>query len=108
MDGLEEPYRTTITRRFVRGETPTEIARALEIPKKTVYTRIDRPSGPAILAGWRVREIAGAPKIIDVVIEGISMTIAQRHEFASVTRRGGIEELVQMLRAQTEKRSEAG
>ena len=42
VDSLEEPYRTAITRRFVRGESPDEIARHLGIPTKTVYTRIHR------------------------------------------------------------------
>ena len=70
-----------------------------------MLTRIERPAAAAIIAGWRVREIEGAPKIIDVVVEGVSMTITQRHEFASVTRRGGIEALVQTLRLQTAKLS---
>lgn len=70
-----------------------------------VLTRIERSGAAAVQAGWRVREIDGAPKIIDVVVEGVSMTITQRHEFASVTRRGGIEMLVRSLRLQAAKLS---
>ena len=72
-----------------------------------VATRIDRPSGPPIGATWRVREIEGELRIIDVVIEGVSMAVTQRQEFSSVTQRGGIEGLVQVLRAQTQRLSAA-
>ncbi|MGF1609090.1 MAG: phospholipid-binding protein MlaC [Kiloniellales bacterium] len=70
-----------------------------------VETQIDRPSGPPILAGWRVRTIDGTLRIIDVVVEGVSMAVTQRQEFASVAQRNGIEGLVQVLRAQTERLS---
>lgn len=70
-----------------------------------VETQIDRPSGPPILAVWRVREISGTLRIIDVVVEGISMAVTQRQEFASVTQRSGIDGLVEVLRAQTERLS---
>ncbi len=71
-----------------------------------VNTSIDQgSSGPPIVATWRVRDIDGQYKIIDVVIEGVSMAVTQRQEFASVTRRSGIEGLVQVLRAQTERMS---
>lgn len=70
-----------------------------------VGTRIDRPHAEPIQAAWRVREIDGQPRIIDVVVEGVSMAVTQRQEFASITRRNGIEGLVQILRAQTEKLS---
>lgn len=42
IDELEEPYRSTLTRRFVRGQSPRQIARLLEVPLKTVHTRIAR------------------------------------------------------------------
>lgn len=68
-----------------------------------VLTRIERRGAAPVRAGWRVREIGGVPKIIDVVVEGVSMTITQRHEFASVVRRGGIAALVRSLRLQSAK-----
>ncbi len=51
---------------------------------------------PAKVA-WRVREREAAPKIIDVEIEGVSMAISQRSEFASVVDRRGIDGLITML-----------
>ncbi len=72
-----------------------------------VNTRIDQKSGAPIQAAWRVRESDGQHKIIDVSVEGVSMAVTQRQEFASVVRRSGIGGLVQVLRAQTERLSAA-
>ena len=68
-----------------------------------VKTRIDRPSGPPLKASWRVRRFGDQDKIIDVSVEGVSMAVTQRQEFASVTRRSGLEGLLQILRARTER-----
>ncbi len=50
---------------------------------------------------WRVRESNGALKIVDVVIEGISMSITQRSDFSAVIQRkgGGIDGLLEELEA---------
>ncbi len=70
-----------------------------------VRTRIDRPSGPPIEADWRVRGQGGKQRIIDVMVEGISMAVTQRAEFRSVVRRHGIDGLIQILDAQSSKLS---
>lgn len=55
-----------------------------------VYSQINRPSGDgAIRVNWRVRAKADVYKIIDVYVEGISMSQTQRKEFASVIRSNG-------------------
>ena len=36
-----------------------------------------------------VRKKGGAYKIVDVVVEGVSMAVTQRSDFASVIQRGG-------------------
>ena len=69
-----------------------------------VDTRVyDGKGGPPVNASWRVREFEGRPRIVDIVIEGISMAMNQRQEFASVLQRGGIGGLVDVLRATTER-----
>lgn len=68
-----------------------------------VSTKLDRPSGPSIAADWRVRLIDGQYRIIDIMVEGISMAITQRSDFASVVRRDGIDGLLIILRARTTK-----
>ncbi|MCB1538621.1 MAG: ABC transporter substrate-binding protein [Rhodospirillales bacterium] len=45
--------------------------------------------GSPITVDWRVRNTGGADKIIDVMVEGVSMAITQRNDFASVIQQGG-------------------
>ena len=60
-------------------------------------------SGQPLTADWRVRNIDGTLKIIDVSVEGISMSITQRQEFAAVIARQGIAGLLRQLRARVER-----
>ena len=69
-----------------------------------VRTRIDQPGGgPAIDCEWRVRATGGQHRIIDVMVEGVSMALTQRQEFASVVGSSGIQGLLAALRAKTER-----
>lgn len=68
-----------------------------------VRTRIERPSGPPIQADWRVRANGNQYKIIDVMVEGVSMAVTQRSEFASVIKNSGFEGLLAALRARVQK-----
>lgn len=65
-----------------------------------VSSQINRPDGPPVGVDWRVRQRDGGFKIIDVAVEGVSMSVTQRNEFSSVIQRGGgrIEALLQALR----------
>ena len=55
-----------------------------------VSTDIVSPGGAApIKVDWRLITDKGAFKINDVIIEGISMLVTQRSEFASVIQRNG-------------------
>lgn len=50
---------------------------------------------------WRVGTASGGFKITDLVVEGISMAVTQRQEFAAVIQRNGgdVEALLKILRA---------
>lgn len=54
-----------------------------------VSSRIIPNRGSAIKVDWRVRSKKGSLKIIDIMVEGVSMTLTQRSDFASVIQRGG-------------------
>ena len=47
---------------------------------------------------WRVRAQDGIYKIIDVSIDGVSLALTQRREFAAVINRRGLDGLLDMLR----------
>ncbi len=64
-----------------------------------VSTRIERPSGPPILADWRVRTSGERYRVIDIMVEGVSMVVTQRSEFAAVIQRHGIEGFLDVLRS---------
>jgi len=55
----------------------------------TVLSRIVRPNGQNILIDWKIFEKNGELRIYDVILEGISMGITQRSEYASVIQKGG-------------------
>ena len=69
-----------------------------------VTSQINRIGGnPPIRIDWRIADGQGSPKIVDVVVEGVSMSVTQRSEFASVIQRGGgkIQGLIVALRDKT-------
>jgi phospholipid transport system substrate-binding protein len=70
-----------------------------------VTSQIVRPNGgPPIRVDWRVAKSSGQEKISDVVVEGISLMVTQRQEFASVIQRNGgqLEALLKILREKTQ------
>ena len=65
-----------------------------------VNSHIIPNNGSKVKVDWRVREKNGQMKIIDVIIEGVSMSLTQRSDFSSVIQRGGgdVEVLLKHLR----------
>src|SRR5437899_7089371 len=69
-----------------------------------VSSQILRPAGAApVKVDWRVTGRNGAYKINDVSVDGISMAVTQRSEFASVIQHNGgqVQGLITMLRQKT-------
>jgi phospholipid transport system substrate-binding protein len=77
----------------VTGSEPYEGSDAM------VGTRVERPGEPTAEIDWRVRNEGGRFKIIDVVVENLSMALTERQEFASVIYQKGIAGLVDRLAA---------
>jgi phospholipid transport system substrate-binding protein len=75
-------------------------AKATDVGDVLVETRILRGGADPIAISWRMRDRDGRFVIIDLVIEGVSMALTQRQEFASILRANGgrVEELVLVLR----------
>ena len=69
-----------------------------------VASEIIRPSGaPPVKVDWHMTDQHGTYKISDVAVDGISMAVTQRSEFASVIQRNGgqVQGLIAMLRDKT-------
>ncbi len=66
-----------------------------------VSTEISSGDSPPIRVDYRVRSQEGTLKIVDVLVEGISLIVTQRSEFASVINRDGLDGLLDKLRQYT-------
>ena len=56
---------------------------------------------------WRVRRVINRFKIIDVVVEGVSMLVTQKAEFGAVIRERGVDGLINVLRSQLDRLADA-
>ncbi len=68
-----------------------------------VNSQIEQPRGASVRVDWRVLDRGGDYRIVDVVVEGVSMAISQRSEFGTVIAQNGgqVEALLERLRTQT-------
>ena len=63
-----------------RGQGPSDVI---------VISQIIPKSGAAISIDWRVRKKSERLVVIDIIVEGVSMALTQRSDFAAVIQRGG-------------------
>jgi phospholipid transport system substrate-binding protein len=64
-----------------------------------VRSRVFPSRGQPLNLDWRLRTGDSGPVIIDLIIEGASLLVSQRSEFAAVIERGDVEGLLAELRA---------
>jgi len=62
-----------------------------------VTSYLDQEGQEPLEVVWRVRTRDGRHRIVDVLVEGISMALTLREEFSSVSRVRGIEGLIERL-----------
>ena len=70
-----------------------------------VASRILRQKGEPIQLDWRMLRRGDTWRIVDIVVEGMSMAVSQRSEFAAVIKGGGgrVEALLVKLREKTQQ-----
>lgn len=70
-----------------------------------VFSEIVPKNGQKIKVDWRVRNKDGKFSVVDIIVEGVSMSLTQRSEFSSVIQRGGgkMDILLAHLRTPAEK-----
>lgn len=76
-------------------------SRAVNDKDTLVSSQLRRPDGPPVAIEWRVRTIAGAQKVIDVTVEGVSMAISQREEFSAFLQRNTVDGLIARLKQES-------
>ncbi len=69
----------------------------------TVFTQISRPTGKPVKVLWRVRAYGDTMKVLDVIVEGASMSQTLRSDFGSIIRQKGgkVSGLIDVLRVKT-------
>lgn len=90
------------------GETLQVLGyRPLDDGSAVVGSTVIRPSGPPASVEWRVRQTDGTWRILDVVVEGVSLALTHRAEYTAVIRASGgrLDGLLERLRAQAGARA---
>ena len=84
--GLEERFR-------ILGSAPAGERDTL------VRSKVFPAEGPPVALDWRLRATDAGPLIIDLIVEGASLLVSQRSEFAAVIERQKLDGLLAELRA---------
>ena len=82
-----------------------DVERTIKAGQSDVFVRtnITGERGRKLKVDWRVRRIDDRYKIIDVVVEGVSMLVTQKAEFGAVLRQRGVDGLIGILRSQLDR-----
>lgn len=83
-----------------RGGSLTVLGTMASANDAYVRTRIARADGRSSTLDLRVRDSQGRMRIVDAEVDGVSLDVTQRDEFASVIRRQGLDALISSLRTQ--------
>ena len=85
---------------YTKGTT-FKVTRAVAMPRDEQQVGMDivRPGQAPVKAEYRIRGTGADLKIVDIAVEGVSLTTTQRQEFASVMQRYGFDYLIQQLQA---------
>lgn len=82
---------------------PLEVkeAKALKSGDVVVRTQFTRMAGRPILVDWRVKKLKdGKLRMVDIIVQGVSIMLVKREEFASFVKQNGIEPLLTRLEAE--------
>ncbi|NKB55628.1 MAG: ABC transporter substrate-binding protein [Alphaproteobacteria bacterium] len=106
---FEDLIVATYAARFAEYTGQEFVIKRVARPKKkgdSIVMSEIRPSdgGPSIRIDWQVRGDSDPFKIVDVRVEGVSMSVTQREEFTAVIRQNGgkVDALIAILRKKTE------
>lgn len=82
------------------GQTYTLKNTRSEGSEAVVSMEIVDPDGQNVLVDYRLNEVAGTYRIVDITVEGVSLLTTQRSEFNSIVDQKGVDGLIDALKAQ--------
>ena len=83
-------------------------SRSINKKEEIVNSQILRPNGPPVKLDWRVRrKKSGELKIVDIIVENVSMALTHREEFSAVISSNGgkVSGLISKLKTHIEGKS---
>ena len=99
VDFMVGSYSVSFSEYMGKGLTVTGAA-AADGDTILVHSKIDMPSSADAHVDWRLRLAEGRFAIVDIIVEGVSMEVTQRSQFASMIQdRGGVDGLIAALRS---------
>ncbi len=109
--GLFEEMIVKTYRRFsaYRGEQLAITGTRADGDSAMVTSTFAHPNGSPVEVDWRVIKTEGHLKIVDVMVEGVSMSLTQQQEFGAVIQRSGgqIDSLLAAMRDRAQQQSRA-
>lgn len=93
------------------GETLNILSSKADGKRYIVDSTVQRPSGKPVSVQWAVHQSAGSFKIVDITVEGVSMVVTNRSDYAAaIQAQGGKVEglLVNMRQRVTSLKAERG
>jgi phospholipid transport system substrate-binding protein len=111
LDLFREMIVKTYSRRFTtyRGEPVAIIGTRADGDSAMVTSTFAQTNGSPVKVDWRVIKTEGHLKIVDVMVEGVSMSLTQQQEFGAVIQRAGgqIDSLLTTMRERAQQQSRA-
>lgn len=84
----------------IDGQVKFDVGAERTIGERTmVDTQVLRPGSPPVSVAWQVETVNGKAVVTDIVVEGVSLVVSQRADFASIIRsQGGLDGLIKLLK----------
>ena len=84
----------------INGQVRFEVGDEKVIGNRTIVdSKVQRPGSPPVSVVWQVETVNSRAVVTDIVVEGVSLVVSQRADFASIIRsQGGLDGLIKLLK----------
>ncbi len=84
----------------IDGQVKFEVGDEKVIGNRTIVdSKVLRPGPPPVSVVWQVETVNSKAVVTDIVVEGISLVVSRRADFASIIRsQGGLDGLIKLLK----------